>query len=60
MDYLSTRFTKRSDGSVLLTQPRMVDRILKIIGFDKLDENVTKHDTPATTILDNDPEGKPR
>ena len=60
LDYLGTRFDRNPDGSVLLTQPRMVERILKLIRFDKISENVTKHDTPATTVLDNNPKAPSR
>lgn len=60
LDYLGTRFDRNSDGSVLLTQPRMVDRIMKLVGFNENHGNITKHDTPATTVLDNDINGSPR
>ena len=53
LDYLGTRFTPQKDGSVLLTQPRMIDRILDLIGFDESSDNVTKNDTAATVNLDN-------
>ena len=59
LDYLGTRFDRKPDGSVLLTQPRMVNCELELVGLDKIGNNVTKHDTPATSILDNNPDAKP-
>ena len=41
-------------------QPRILDQIFNLVGFDKRSENVTKYDTPATTMLDANPEGEPR
>jgi hypothetical protein len=32
-DYLGTRFTKHADGSIELSQPRMIERILSIVGL---------------------------
>ena len=32
-DYLSTRFDRKPDGSVSLTQPRMIERVLKLVGL---------------------------
>ena len=49
-DYLGTRFDRSPDGSVTLTQPRMVDRVLEIVGLLS-GSNVKLHDTPATAIL---------
>jgi hypothetical protein len=60
-DYLGTRFTRRKDGSIELSQPRMVNRIFEMVGIDP--ESKTKmHDTPAvdSRLLDNDPDGEPR
>ena len=59
-DYLGTRFTKQSDGSILLEQPRMISRILEMVGLSADgSEHVKTHDTPASSenILDKDPEG---
>ena len=50
-DYIGTRFERHADGSVSLTQPRMIDRVLKIVGLDSTDTHVKVHDTPATSIL---------
>ena len=61
-DYLGIRFDRQGDGSLLLTQPRMIERVLGIVGLDP-DNNQTKlHDTPASEhkILDNDPNAAPR
>lgn len=47
-DYLGTRFTKSSDGSITLTQPRMVARILEMVGLDPTSTRTKLHDTPAS------------
>ena len=49
-DYLGTRFVHSPDDSITLTQPRMVDRVLEIVGLLS-DFNVKLHDTFAITIL---------
>mmetsp|Transcript_41992 Transcript_41992/g.101184 ORF Transcript_41992/g.101184 Transcript_41992/m.101184 type:complete len:1373 (+) Transcript_41992:2978-7096(+) len=56
-DYLGTRFTKQADGSILLEQPRMINRILEMVGLTS--DQVKTHDSPAssTNILDKDPDG---
>jgi hypothetical protein len=61
-DYLGTRFERRKDGSIELTQPRMIDRVLQIVGLDPESQHVKTHDTPASSenILDQDPDGSPR
>lgn len=61
-DYLGTRFTKQPDGSILLTQPHLVNRILESVGLDPNNTETKLHDTPADSrkLLDNDPNGKPR
>ena len=59
-DYLGTRFCKQKDGSVILSQPRMLQRLFKLVNLDPNDPRVTKHDTPAVNILDNDPKATPR
>ena len=56
-DYLGTRFDRKSDGSVELTQPRMIERVLDIVSLNQSDNHVKTHDTPATSVLqtsDND------
>lgn len=60
-DYLGTRFTKHPDGSIELSQPRMIERILSIVGIPN-DGKTKMHDTPASDhkLLDNDPNGLPR
>ncbi|CAJ1954060.1 unnamed protein product [Cylindrotheca closterium] len=61
-DYLGTRFTKLPDGSILLEQPQMINRILEMVGLDVSDSSRVKtHDCPAlsTNILDKDPDGTP-
>ena len=61
-DYLGIRFDRRPDGSLKLTQPRMIERVLEIVGLDKDSERVKLHDTPASEhkLLDNDPNGQMR
>ena len=58
-DYLGTRFDRSSDGFVTLTQPRMINRVLEIVGLNK-DENVKVHDTSATIILTDTDAANPR
>ena len=59
-DYLGTRFIRHNDGSIKLTMPKMIGRILDIVGLDINDTRVKMHDTPAdpNNILDN-PEDNP-
>ena len=35
-DYIGTRFERSSDGSVTLTQPRMIERLMAIVGLRPL------------------------
>ena len=59
-DYLGTRFNRHHDGSVTLTQPRMIDRLLTIVGLDSNATNVKLHDCPAISILHDHPTAPPR
>jgi hypothetical protein len=61
-DYLGTRFERNNDGSITLSQPKMIERVLKIVGLDPSCDRTKLHDTPASEhkLLDNDPDGKPR
>ena len=59
-DYLGTRFDRNSDGSVTLTQPRMIDRALSIVGLNHQETHVKMHDTPAVDVLTSSPSSKPR
>jgi hypothetical protein len=61
-DYLGTRFTKHPNGSIELTQPRMIQRILDMVGLGSTNERVKMHDTPACDrhLLDKDPDGLSR
>ena len=61
-DYLGTCFDRNADGSIKLTQPRMIQRALKVFGLDVNDQHVKMHDSPASSekLLDQDPNGKPR
>ena len=60
-DYLGTRSTKLSDGSIELSEPRIVKRVLQMVGLDNVSDRTKMHDTPdiSTTLLDNDPNGAP-
>jgi hypothetical protein len=59
---LKDRFERKPDGSLELTQPKMIDRVLRIVGLDPNSTRTKLHDTPAASdqLLDNDPNGKPR
>jgi hypothetical protein len=61
-DYLGTRFEKKPDGSIELTQPKMIERVLRLVGLDPESTRTKMHDTPASDhkLLDQDPDGKPR
>ncbi|MEM7283838.1 MAG: reverse transcriptase domain-containing protein, partial [Pseudomonadota bacterium] len=61
-DYLGTRFVRHDDGSIELTQPRMVSRILNMVGLASTTTDVKTHDTPAssTQLLDQNPDTPPR
>ena len=61
-DCLGTRFTRHNDGSVELTQPKIIERVLEIVGLDPKLERVKKHNTPAdcNKLFDKDPNAKPR
>ena len=60
--YLGTRFDCNDDGSIELTQPRMIQRALKVVGLDINNQHFKMHDSPASSkkLLDNNPNGKPR
>jgi hypothetical protein len=61
-DYLGTRFVRHPGGAIELTQPKMIERVLRIVGLDPESSRVKLHDTPASDqkILDKDPDGLPR
>ena len=44
-DFLGINITMRKDKSILLTQPHLIDQILKDVGMDN--DNVKSKDTPA-------------
>ena len=58
-DYLGRRFIRSKNGSIELTQPRMIQRILEYVGIDPTSESVKMHDTPAASdkILTRDTDG---
>ena len=61
-DYLGTWFAHQSDGSIHLSQPKMIEQVLEIVGLNIESDHIKRHDTPAsnTMILDKDPDGKLR
>jgi hypothetical protein len=61
-DYLGTRFTRKRNGSIELSQPKMIEQVLHIVGLDPDSTRTKLHDTPASDlkILDNDPNALPR
>ena len=59
-DYIGTRFKQHADGSVTLSQPRMIERLLTIVGLDSKDSQVKLHNTPANIVLQDNEDGKPR
>lgn len=58
-DYLGVRF-KRNKNSITLTMPSMIERVLKIVKLDPGQTRVKTHDTPATSVLTDDNNSKPR
>ena len=60
--YLVTRFDHNSGGSIELTQPRMIQRAVKVFGLDVNDQHVKMYDSPSLSekLLDNNPNGKLR
>ena len=59
-DYLGTRLKRHNDGKVILTQPAMIEMILKLVRLDTDNSRTKLHNTPADKVLDQDPQGKPR
>jgi hypothetical protein len=61
-DYLGTRFTRKSDGLIELSQPKMIERVLRIVGLDPNYTRTKLQDTPASDlkILNIDPDALPR
>ena len=61
-DYLEIHFTKHLDGSIELNQPRMINRVLKLLNLHHDDQFVKKHNIPASPhcLLDKETDGKPR
>ena len=58
--YIGTRFDRHSDDSVTLTMPRMIDRLLSIVGLNSSDTDIKLHDTPAASILRDSSSAPPR
>jgi hypothetical protein len=60
-NYLGTRFEKKPDGSIELTQLKMIERVLRLVGLDPESTRTKMHDTSASDhkLLDQDPNGKP-
>ena len=59
-DYIGTRCIRNDNGSVTLSQPCMIERLLKIVGLDSNDVYVKLHDTPANAVLQDNPNSEPR
>ena len=61
-DYIGTRFTKLPDGSIELSQPRMIERVIQMVRLGNVLNRTKMHDTQATStnLLDNDPNDEPR
>lgn len=45
-DYLGTHFQYNNNGSLKMTQPKMIKGALELVGLNK--EGVKMHDTPAS------------
>ena len=59
-DYLGVRFVRKPDGSIVLSQPRLIERVCKLVGLDVDNENVKHHSTPAISVLQRDSKGLSR
>ena len=59
-NYLGARFDCHANGSVTLTQPRMIDRLITIVGLDSNASNVKLHNCPVISVLHDHPTTKPR
>jgi hypothetical protein len=60
-DYLGVR-VKRQGNKVIMTQPRMIEKCLQLVGIPIDNNKVKQHDTPAEprTFLHKDSNGLPR
>ena len=58
-DYLGNQFDRNKYGSVTLTQPRMIDRVLSIVGLGSKDTAIKMHDTQAVETLTSTPSSDP-
>lgn len=58
-DFLGINITRREDGSILLTQPHLIDQILSDLHLES--QNVKSKDTPAksSTLLSRHPTSQP-
>ena len=45
-DYIRTHFERNKYGSINLTQPKIIERVLKIVGLDPKNEEAKLHDCP--------------
>ena len=61
-DYLGIRVTRSKDGTITLTQPRLVERVCQIVGLDTKNDNVKAVPSPAESskILQRFPNSKVR
>ena len=58
-DYIGTRFKQRKDISVILTMPRLIDRLVTIVGLDSKNTLIKLRDTPANVVLYDDHDASP-
>lgn len=60
-DYLGTRFVHGADGSITLTQPRTIERILEMLGLNPHNDRIKMHDSPADSqrLLDRELDSPP-
>ena len=49
--YLGTCFAQDNNGSVTLTQPRMIEHALSIVGLHGTNLHIKRHDTPSVDVL---------
>jgi hypothetical protein len=61
-DYLGTRFERHGDGSISLTQPKMIEQVLQVVGLNPTKARTKLHDSPASehNLLENDPDAPDR
>ena len=48
-DYLVNSFEQHSNGSDTITQPKVIDLVLDIVGINQTNKHVNMYDNPAIT-----------